>query len=124
MLELDDVIRDGSHVGIVRCDDERDAARDEPLQDREDVDGGIGVELGGRFVGDHDLRADRKRERKRRALLLTAGELARYRPRRCSSPSSGSITRASSPSLSAAASARCSSSVRYEMKLSAGRWKT
>jgi hypothetical protein len=50
------------------------------VEDAHDADGGRGVEVPGRLVGEHDQRPVDERPRDRDALLLTAGQLVREPP--------------------------------------------
>src|SRR5204862_43047 len=68
----------GHQGGIVRGEDERAVGgRVDLAEEIEDARAGVGVEIRGRLVSDHELRIAGHRARDRHALALAAGELIR-----------------------------------------------
>ena len=68
----------GHELRVVGREDEGGARfRLHAAHELDDRGAGVGVEVGGRLVGEHDLRRLDERARDRHALLLAAGELVR-----------------------------------------------
>ena len=75
------------HLHLVGDDDDGDAELAvDPLQQREDVGGRLGVERAGRLVGEQDVGLGRERPGDADALLLAAGELVGIAPRLVGQP--------------------------------------
>src|ERR671920_2514013 len=63
------------HRLVVRRDEHRGAGPVDPVQQLHDPDGGLGIEVAGRLVGDEQRRVVDERARDGHALLLAAREL-------------------------------------------------
>ena len=77
VAQHDDAPRVRGDVVLVGDEDDRDALRDQPLEDRHHLVRGLGVEVAGRLVGHDDRRVADERARDRDALLLAARQLVR-----------------------------------------------
>ena len=76
--EEDHAVGSGGRRGVVGDHHDRlPALVDGAAEEREDVGGGVRVEVAGRLVGEHDRRAGRQGAGDRDALLLAAGQLGR-----------------------------------------------
>ena len=80
VAEVEDAIRRSRHIVVVR--DEQNGHREiaaQPLDQREHLSAGFGVERPRRLVGEQEARLVRQRAGQRDALTLAPGERARKR---------------------------------------------
>ena len=68
--DMDDPIRVGGHVGVVRHQDNRDVLGVEPLEHPQNVDAGVRIEVARRLVGQEEHGAVDQRAGDRHPLLL------------------------------------------------------
>src|SRR5436190_13916401 len=75
VADVDDAMRVGGDVGLVRDEDDRVAPRVQPMEHLHDFLAGLRVEVAGRLVGEQDGRVVHQGARDGDALALTAGQL-------------------------------------------------